>query len=457
MKCLLLIVSIFIVSCSTGDAKKSDKNYSVKLNVKSKNLSNGLKIILIKNPKLPIFSYYTFYKVGSIYETPGITGASHFLEHMMFKGAKKYAQGEFDKIIEGNGGSNNAYTTNDLTVYYEKMPLAALEKVIDLEADRMVNLTLGAESFEKERQVVLEERKMRYENSPNGQLHLEMMQKVFEKTPYGRSVIGDIPDLKSVSRDQIHAYFKKFYSPNNAVIVIAGDLDFDSTFSMIEDKFGGLKKFEGLEQEKVPFDKPSNFAFKGKFNKTYNLYGTSPMPMFTLAYQGVKFGERQSFVLDILSSILGDGKSSYLNQNYVQAKKPIFTNVGASNYTLMKSGVFYVSGQLLPGIRLKRAERDLKRTLARSCNEKVLNLRSLDKIKNQYRISTYSKLITNSGMAQLVGNAQVYSGDWKKYEEVLEIYDEITLDEVVSECKKIFKNKKSIFLSIWNKNKKVKR
>jgi zinc protease len=457
MKYLLLMISTLIISCSSSDVKKEEASYSVKLNVKSKELSNGLKVILVNNPKLPIFSYYTFYKVGSIYETPGITGASHFLEHMMFKGAKKYAQGEFDKIIEGNGGSNNAYTTNDLTVYYEKMPLAALEKVIDLEADRMVNLTLGVDSFEKERDVVLEERKMRYENSPGGQLHLEMMQKIFEKTPYGRSVIGDIADLKSVTRDQIHAYFKKFYSPNNAVIVIAGDLDFDSTFSMIEDKFGGLQKYEGLEEEKVAFEKPSNFTFKGKFNKSYNLYGTSPMPMFSLAYQGVKFGRRDSYVLDILSSILGDGKSSYLNQNYVQAKKPIFTYVGASNYTLMKSGVFYVSGQLLPGVKLRRAERDLKRTLSRSCNEKIINQRSLDKIKNQYRVSTYSQLLTNSGMAQMVGNAQAYHGDWTKYEDELKTYDDITLSEVISECKKLFKNNKSIFLSVWNKNKKVKK
>jgi len=456
MRIFLLSFTLLLFSCSSNFITNKKKQYSIKLNVKSKTLSNGLKLIIIKNSKLPIFSYYTFFKVGSIYETPGITGASHFLEHMMFKGAKKYAQGEFDKIIEGNGGSNNAYTTNDITVYYEKMPIEALEKVVDLEADRMVNLTLEVDSFEKERDVILEERKMRYENSPGGQLHLAMMKKVFEKTPYGRSVIGKKADLKSMSRDEIHTYFKKFYSPNNAIIVIAGDVDFRATFSLLEQTFGNLKRYQDLEKEKNPFDRPENFVFKGKFNKTYHLYGISPLPIFSLAYQGIKFGEKKAYILDMLSSILGDGKSSYLNQTYVQSKNPQLAYIRAANYNLMKSGVFYVSGQLLSGKSLRKTEYNLKRTLSRSCNEKVISQRNLDKIKNQYRVSTYSQLITNSGMAQLVGNAQVYYGDYTKYEDELRIYDEITLNEVIAECKNIFRNSKSIFISVWNKNKKKK-
>ena len=145
----------------------------------------ALRLLVVENNKLPIVSYYTFFDVGGRFESreTGTTGATHFLEHMMFKGAKKYKAGEFEKIVEGNGGRGNAYTTFDSTVYYESFPSKVLEKIIDLEADRMGNLTIESKSFESERLVVKEERKMRYENSPMGKLYLSMMQAVFKGTP----------------------------------------------------------------------------------------------------------------------------------------------------------------------------------------------------------------------------------------------------------------------------------
>src|SRR5690606_1475586 len=202
--------------CSHSGSKNEQEldQTEISLDVKTHKLKNGLKILVVENNKLPIFSYYSYYKVGGKYEVKGITGATHYLEHMMFKGAKKYGPGDFDRIVEGNGGSNNAYTTNDLTVYYENLPSKHIETIIDVEADRMQNLLLEPAAFESERLVVLEERKMRYENRDAGKLYLEMMLEMFKDTPYGTSVIGNIEDIKNVPRERMLEYFKEFYAPN---------------------------------------------------------------------------------------------------------------------------------------------------------------------------------------------------------------------------------------------------
>ena len=259
-----LLIGVFsLMSCSTlVPSKKSE--LSLNLKVYKEVLPNGLKVLIMENRRLPIFSYYTYFDVGGRHERKGITGASHFLEHLMFKGAKKYGAGEFDSLIEGNGGFSNAYTTFDNTVYHENMPSKSLPIIIDMEADRMVNLLLEPTAFEKERQVVLEERKQRYENRPMGKLFLSMMQAVFENTPYGGSVIGDIEDIKNVTRDQIYDYFKKYYSPNNAIIVIVGDVDTKKTMAMIKEKYGSLKANPNLKKLKEKMDDDEHVLCKRK-------------------------------------------------------------------------------------------------------------------------------------------------------------------------------------------------
>jgi zinc protease len=425
---------------------------SLSFKAKKKVFSNGLTAIVVENKKLPLFSYYTYYKVGGKHEKDGITGASHYLEHMMFKGAKKYGPGMFDKIVEGNGGSNNAYTSNDLTVYYENLPSEHLNKIIDVEADRMQNLALEKESFEKERNVVLEERKMRYENSDRGKIYLTMMKKMFEGTPYGTSVIGKIKDLKSVTRDQMYDYFKKFYAPNNAVIVIVGDVDQDDVFDELEKRFGDMPKSTGLEAYKDSINSKKDFEFKGKYNgKSYKLKGTSPNPSFFLAFKGIKIGPRMAYVLDILSSVLGDGGSSILTKKYVLNKKPVLSKAHAGNYTLQDSGVFFVGGELIRGANLSWIQKDLYKKLKDSCQSDI-NERSVQRIKNQYLVQMLSGLETNAGVASFLGNREIYYGDYNFYKKELDIYNSVTVDELKSACSQYLTKKNSIFLSIWNKN-----
>ena len=443
-----LVFIVCLISCATF---QESSEHELDLDVKKKVLSNGLTVITYKNSKLPIFSYYTYYNVGGKHEVPGITGASHFLEHMMFKGAKKYGQGVFDKLVEGNGGKNNAYTTNDLTVYYQSLPKEHFAKIVDVEADRMENLTLEKQSFENERNVVLEERKMRYENSDKGKIYLKMMEEVFKGTPYGTSVIGTIPDLKSVTRDQIYAYFKQYYAPNNAVIVVVGDLEAETVFSEIEKAFGNIPRSLGIEEEKKKAINKTNFDFKADFDREFKLKGTSPNPTFILAYKGVKIGTREGFALDILSSVLGDGGSSYLNQKYVLTGKPKLNGIHAGNHTLVDSGVFFLMGYLLEGVDTKKFKSDLYQTIEKSCSE-AISERSVQKVKNQYLVSMLSGLDTNDGIASFLGDREVYFNDYEFYKREMDIYNSVTVEEVKNVCQKFLLKKNSMFFSIWKNN-----
>lgn len=452
MKVVLIFLTLLTTACSnqpTGN--KENLSEQIDLNVEEIKLSNGFKALLVPNKKIPVYALYLYYKVGAKYERKGITGATHFLEHMMFKGSKTFGAGRFDYLIEGNGGSSNAYTNNDFTVYYEKMPSPTLETMIEVEADRMQNLLLEEKAFNSERNVILEERRMRYENSPRGKLYLVMMNEMQKGTAYSESVIGSIEDLKSVTREQIHEYFKKFYAPNNAFMVIAGDFDVDKTKGWIKKHFSDIDANDDLEKQKQ--EALAGKGYKMNINEPISraIYGTSPRPIFSYAFPGVKLGDRDAYVLDLVASILGGGKSSYLNQLFVEGRRPKLTNIYAANYNLVHNGVFFISGELLGKVSLKRFESDLKKSLKGFCQKEV-NERNLQKVKNQILVGAFHGLDTNSGLATYIGDREAYLGDWKIYKKELSVYNNIKLEEARQVCQKYLGQKGNVFISLWNKN-----
>jgi len=460
---LILLVLLSLNSCShnqssmmNGSEHGSSSQEGLNLNVKKYELDNGLRVLIVENRQLPIYSYYTFFDVGGRYESKGTTGATHFLEHMMFKGAKKYGPGEFDSAIEANGGSTNAYTTFDSTVYYENVPSHTLDLMIDMEADRMQHVLLDPKAFEKERQVVLEERKFRYENKPNGQLFLAMMQNVFEKTPYGGSVIGNKEDVENLKRPQMMEFFKTFYRPNNAIIVIVGDVDAEKTFKSIKEKFGKIPRSEGLDNFKAKMDTEERYAHRGRYKRSVKLHGEAPNPIFMMAFKGEKLGTHRSFVMDILSSVLGDGESSYFHQKYVKSKKPLLSSISVGNYTLKNNGVFFISGEVLKGVNLNKFKKKMSRDLMKACKN-AISERSVQKTKNQYMVGMFQDVQTNAGIASFIGTRENYFGDYNFYKKEIDIYNGITADEVTEACESVFRGNESIFVSVWNKHKKSKK
>lgn len=442
-------MSLIFTGCAFH-TKKQSLAESINLEVEELKLDNGLTALIVNNPKLPIFSVYSFYKVGGKNEVPGITGASHFLEHMMFKGAKKYGKNTIDFIIEGSGGSTNAYTTNDSTVYYENLPSKELEVILDIEADRMENLALDPDDFSKERSVVLEERKMRYENSPRGQLYQLLMEQLFSGTPYGRSVIGDIPDLKTVTREQIHTYFKRFYAPNNVTLVLVGDVNPEKAKTIIKEKFGQMKASPSVSEAHASL-KDENFEVKLKDDKVVQQKGESPSPIFMLAFPTYKAGHPKGYALDVLSSILGSGKSSTLINEYILIKKPIATSLYAAHQQLEKNGFFFIGGELVRGVKIEDFRKDLKRKLRNYCESEVTE-KNIQKIKNNYLVDLYGGLETNAGLAQFLGDRQMLFGDWKFYKKELQLYEDVSVNDVLKVCHETF-NSKSVFVSVWNQHK----
>jgi zinc protease len=448
-----LVSLIFFTTWLLGCAQiaVSDKKPApVQLNVKKYVLDNGMIVLIAPNPKLPIVSYYTLFDVGGRYEVKGTTGATHFLEHLMFKGAKKYGPGQFDTLIERNGGTTNAYTTNDATVYYQNIPASFVETMVDLEADRLQHLLLEPISFESERKVIFEERKMRYENSPDGFLYLMMMKKVFAGTPYGQSVIGDVADLESLSRDQVMDFFKTYYAPDNAILAIAGDVDPDKLIQIIKEKYGPIERSKGLMELKLKRDEPANYELKANFNTEYKYYATNPIPKFTMAFKGEKAGTRRAFILDVLAYMLGNGGSSYLSQKYVRNQNPLLSDISLSSSNLRHAGVFYLSGELMENVDIEKAKKQLKLDIKNYCNE-ALDARTLQKTKNQIMSQAYQQMKTNAGMAStIMTNEKVY-GDYSYSVKEMEIYNSVTESEVKKECNAIFVNSDSIFISTWDK------
>lgn len=450
MRLAFLLVILF-VGCSTSKQKNSSNlSDSIQLEVEELKLDNGMTALIVPNHKLPIFSLYMFYKVGGKNEIKGITGASHFLEHMMFKGAKKYGPNRIDFLIEGSGGSTNAYTTNDQTVYYENLPTTELETILDVESDRLDNLLLDKEAFEKERQVVLEERKMRYENSPRGQLYLELMQNLFKGTPYGTSVIGDVDDLKTVSREQIHTYFKRFYAPNNLTLVLSGDVDPKKAKEIIREKFEGIPASPSVKESHEQL-KDEEFTPKLPEDLVVARKGESPSPLFMMAFPSVKAGHEKGYALDILSSILGSGKSSTLINQYILIPKPMATSMYAAHQQLEKAGFFFIGGELVRGVKLDEFRKDLTGRLKTFCDTEVTE-RNIQKIKNNYLVDLYSGLDSNAGLAQFLGERQLLFGDWRKYQDELARYEKVTVTDVKNVCREIT-GSKSVFVSVWSNHK----
>lgn len=446
----ILTSAAVLSSCSSI----SSQQQNVELEVKKYTLDNGLRVLIAPNPRLPIVSYYTLIDVGGKDEYAGTTGATHFLEHMMFKGAKKFGPGEFDTLLEKNGGSTNAFTSNDMTVYYETFPKDFLDVVIDMEADRMQNLLLEEKSFESERQVVLEERKMRYENSPGGLLWLESMKKIFAGTPYGQSVIGEVEDVTALSRDKMMEFFHTYYVPNNAIIAIAGDVNPSDVIKKMNEHFGPIKKSEALTEKKNKIDTKAVFANRAQLNKEYHFYATSETPKFMINFKGVPLTDKRMYALDLLANMLGDGSSSYLEQTYVRVDKPTFNNVYLTNYNLQYAGMLAFGGELAPGVKIETAKNTLLKDINNMCTNALTDY-TLQKAKNQVLANSYNELMSNSGVAlMLVSNEKAFN-DYKYSFKDVERYNQVSLEEVKSVCRDFLKADESIYVTVWNKNPKT--
>lgn len=384
-------------------------------------LPNGLRIRLMPNSNAPTCSYYTFFQVGSRNERPGMTGISHLFEHMMFNGAKRYGPGQFDSTLESNGGTSNAYTSNDLTVYYEDFMSEALEKVIDLESDRMKSLNVTPKMLESERQVVMEERRMRVDNEADGVMDEELATLVFKAHPYRWPVIGWMGDIEHITRDECMTYFRTYYAPNNATIYLCGDFEPKAALKLIKKYYSSIKGGPA-----APTVLDSEPAQKGE-RRAWVKY-PAQAPALLIAWRGPAAPDADTLTLDVLQYALSVGQSSRLTKALVYDQETA-VSVSVDWSWRLDPGVFVISLELKPGADPAKTEAALYEQLGHIARE-GLTERELQKAQNNLSAMMYRELSTNNSRAHSLGNAEVMLGSWKEGLALPLRYEAITSDQV---------------------------
>jgi zinc protease len=389
--------------------------------VRAITLPNGLRVRLLADRTAPTLSYYTFFQVGSRNEKLGTTGISHLFEHMMFNGAAKYGPKEFDRVLEARGGHSNAYTSNDVTAYYEDFAAEALETVVDLESDRMRSLRLTSESLEQEREVVKEERRLRTENSIFGLMEEQLEALVFLAHPYRWPVIGWMDDIERITRDDCEAFFRTYYAPNNAAMYVVGDLDPDATLALLERHYADIPA--GPPPAPVPAGEPPQ-----RGERRALVRHPAQAPAVLAGWRGPGAKSPDSSALDILQVCLAVGESSRLRRKLVQDAE-VAVSVSISWGWRIDPGVFLAFVELAPGVSVARAEGLLWSEIAKVASRGVTPA-EVARAKALLRSSVLHELATHHGVAHALGQAEALLGDWREAGRALEHYAAVTPRDV---------------------------
>lgn len=419
----MLLASAALLSPGTVSAAAAEGPPSLRIQfpVEKYKLENGLTVLLAEDHTVPMISYHTWYKVGSRDEKTGLTGAAHMLEHMMFQGAKKYTGKQFHKIMDENGVEWNAFTSNDYTGFYMNLPSSKLELIMDVEVDRMSSLAIDPKNLKSEREVVKEERRLRTDNSPVGTLREVMMSTIFRKSNYGWPVIGHMKDIDAYTADSLRGFYDKYYGPNNAVLVIAGDFEPSRVKSLIEKHYGALKP-RPVPETPHPAEPPQTVQYNAIVRRDVQA------TQFTVAFQGAKMQEPDAFALDIASAIMGWGSSSRLYRRLVYQKE-IASGASASHRAMIDAGVFGVSVAMKPGLDMAPALEIVYNEIYRIRNKPVTEA-ELRKAKTMVMKGFVDDLTTFDGKAQMLASMEIMTGDYAKLFTELEKYDAVTADDV---------------------------
>lgn len=397
--------------------------------VKTFFLKNGMQIIVLEDHSIPNVAMYLFYKVGSRNEYPGITGISHFFEHMMFNGAKKYGPKQFDVTMEANGGANNAYTSNDVTVYSNWFPRSAMELIFDLEADRIAHLDFNDKMIESERGVVLSERSTSLENSNETYLIQEVLATAFNAHPYTWPVIGWESDIKNWTKADLQNYFKTYYAPNNCAVVITGDISLEEVKKLSKKYFEPIPK--GNTPRKVHTVEPEQLGERRLLVKK-----DVSTPHVLAVYHVPEASSSDYYSLSLLSSILSSGNTSRLYTKLIDEKQ-LATNVWTDYGQYFDPFVFMIYSICNENITPAQVEEAIYDELDKIASEGISE-NELQKVKNQKLIEFYHIMETINGKANQIGTYQLFFGDYKKLYDAPNEYQRVTVSDIKNVTKKYF-------------------
>lgn len=347
-------------------------------------LANGMQVLLLKEPRAPLVTHQVWYRVGSRNEELGKTGLSHLTEHLMFKGTQKYGPKEFSRTVQRSGGSDNAFTSRDYTAYFQNGPAKELPRWMEMEADRMRNLKVSPESFATEQKVVLEERRLRTEDDPVSFLSEETWAAAYKAHPYQWPVIGWYHDIESLTHKDFLKYYQTYYQPNNATLVVVGDIDPQETLAQIEKIYGAIPK--GQEAPKVTALEPKQYG-----ERRVVVQREAQVPFLIMAYHVPNWEHPDCYALELLSQVLSQGRSSRLYHRLVY-KERLALDVG-SDYNLDSAdpSAFVLYSQPLPKKTVSQLEAALEQEIKRLQTELVGD-KELQKVKNQVTAGFYMSM-----------------------------------------------------------------
>ncbi|RME04120.1 MAG: insulinase family protein [Deltaproteobacteria bacterium] len=391
------------------------------LDIERFQLDNGLTLLTLEEHALPVVSLYVFYRAGSRNERPGITGISHLFEHMMFNGSRKYPPHAFDQILEENGGASNGYTTEDFTAYLEDFPKGALDLILDMEADRMANLTITPENLEQERGIVKEERRLRTDNSVVGKMYEELNAAAYKAHPYRWPVVGWMADLDAITLADTEAYFRTYYAPNNAVLVLVGDFDTKAARERVVEKFGAIPA-QAPPPPVVNAEEPQRGEKRIFFHKKAQL------PAFMVGYH-LPSGKDPDFpALELLGMILSHGESSRVYRKLIYETE-IAVEASIEVRPQKDPGLLVGYVQLKPGRSVEEGEKALYDVIEEVRKGGVTE-RELAKAKNQVKAAFIRALKTNSGKAEMIGFFEMIYDDYREIFKTMARYDAVTLADI---------------------------
>ncbi|MEO0162292.1 MAG: pitrilysin family protein [candidate division WOR-3 bacterium] len=366
-------------------------------------LDNWLKVLIYEDHFAPVVSVQVCYRVGSYNEQPGHTGISHLLEHMMFRGTKKFGPKEYDRLIDEAGGEENAFTSTHQTVYWANLYKDRYELALMLEADRMQNLLLAEKEFVPEKQVVMEERRLG-ENDPYGTFFETADHIIFLQHPYRQPVIGYMRDLQNIKRDDVYHWYRKYYNPANAIIIISGDVKREEVLSVVKKYFGRIKPL--FAQEAEYYEPPQNGERRFTLiKKEVN------QPALIINYRAVNISHPDAYVFEVIRMILASGKTSRFEKILVR-EKGLAADIDAYTSLLKYDGTFSIFAIPQIGIELENLEKEIYAEIERLKRGEVTD-EELQKAQNQTLANFTFRQDSPSGIGFAIGYWEILTGSWK--------------------------------------------
>lgn len=392
------------------------------------NLDNGLHVILHQDKSAPVVITSVMYHVGAKDEQPNRTGFAHFFEHLLFEGTKNIARGEWFKIVTANGGNNNANTTDDRTYYYEVFPSNNLQLALWMESERLMHPVINQVGVDTQNEVVKEEKRLRVDNQPYGNLIKAVKQNMFKVHPYKWTTIGEMEHLDAATLEEFQAFNKKFYIPNNAVLVVAGDFDPAQAKAWVKDYFSAIPKGTPVTRQKFE-EAPITETLKATWQDP-----NIQIPMMVATYRTPSMKTRDARILDMISSYLSDGKSSKLYKKVVDDKK-MALQIGAFNYSQEDYGMYILYGMPMGQNTTEGLLKEVDEEIVK-LQKDLISEKDFQKLQNKFENQYVNSNASVEGIAENLASFYLLYGDVNLINTEIDIYRSITREEIREAAKK---------------------